>query len=200
MKKTADHNDNSVINDEVLMQFFDAKEAGKSFPDALLSAGITDTSIDLAEFHALWDMHGDFMREAHNISPSRSLLERTITALPRVAPSAVTSSSSTGYHKESSQNIFIRIIHNLDTMSQMNWKIVAPIAVFVLAVVAVVNVGGSRNPAKLAGGDANAPEAVLMDAGAPVAEVSPIARGVAPVSATLSKSVASAPVTLVSHH
>jgi hypothetical protein len=166
MKNTVNHNNEREISDEALVLFFDAKEAGKSFPDALTVAGIANTAVDLTDLHALWDMHGNLMREAHNISPSRNLLQKTLNSLG--APASVTTPTKHGYESESEQNMFIRVIHNFNTMSQMNWKIGAPIAVLVLAVVAVASVGGSKPSEKLAVNDVVKPESALMDVGAPV--------------------------------
>lgn len=142
MKKTT--NDNMEISDDTLTLFFDAKESGKSFPEALIIAGVTDDISDLSVLRSLWDMHGNIVREVHNISPSSRLLERTLEALSVGVSPVVTTSGEAGYIGESQKNTITHVRNSFNLMSQMNWKIGAPIAVLAIAVVAVMNMGADE--------------------------------------------------------
>lgn len=156
----------NTISDEGLMLFFDAKESGKSFPDALLAAGITDPTIDLTELKLFWDMHGSLTRDAHNISPDSRLLTRTLESLttsPVLHP--VTTSPHEGYTKESKKSVFNHLSNNFNAMMQMNWKIGAPIAVLLIVVTAVAGTRGSDpKPASIAMNDTVSSSATLMQA------------------------------------
>ncbi len=154
----------NIISDEGLMLFFDAKESGKSFPDALVYAGITDPTIDLAELKLFWDMHGSLTRDAHNISPDSRLLTRTLESLTATASLApVTTSPHEGYSKESKKSVFNHLSNNFNAMMQMNWKIGVPIAVLLVVVTAVAGTGSSDpQPESIAINDSVPSSAALM--------------------------------------
>ena len=183
------NNPQTTLSDEQLTLFFDAKEAGKSFPDALRTMGdLTVSESDLSELHALWDMHGMLVRNAHNISPAQSLLSRSLDAIPTV----VTGAQSPGYQGESASSAFLYITRNLNLIMNMNWKIAAPIAVVVIAVVAVTQMGKSEQPGDLAMSDPKVATtlSVNAEADAPMAK-SMAMMNTAPVSGSVDDLVAS---------
>lgn len=133
---------NNFISDEQLLTLLDAKEAGKSFPDALAQTGVGALSQeDTASLRVIWNMHGTLMNEAHNISPSRALLSRIIEGVEISASNIVTNSPVAGYNEHRTEGQFLNSNNNVKTFMQINWKIVAPIAVFVIVVVAGMSMG-----------------------------------------------------------
>ncbi len=123
------------VTDEQLLALIDSKETGVSFPDALRALPTPVTSEDDTRvLKSVWDMHGNLMREAHNISPSSALLSRILELAGTVTPT-VTESEGGGYIKKSG-NTQPNTIPSL--ILGMNWKIAAPIAVIMIAVVSVL--------------------------------------------------------------
>lgn len=171
-------NDEQFISDEQLMLLLDAKDAGKSFPDALLALGASLQNDDTKRLKAIWDMQGTLSGMAHTISPKRSTLTHILAELPQLVPDPVTTLRGAGYTEGAGQGpTFIRSIHNV---MQINWKIAAPIAVVALAVVAVLS-GGSNPGAPLATNTTavqDAPEMAMMAKGD--ADVSTMAMKMAP--------------------
>lgn len=170
--------DEQFITDDRLMLLLDAKDAGKSFPDALLALGESLPNEDTKRLKAIWDMQGTLSSMAHTISPKRSTLTHILAELPQGTPNTVTTSGGAGYTEgEGQQPAFIRSIHNV---MQINWKIAAPIAVVAIAVVAVLS-GGANKGAPLATNITSAPatpESAMMAQGD--AGVSTMAMKVAP--------------------
>jgi hypothetical protein len=137
-------NDN-FITDEQLLILLDSKEAGKSFPDALTAIGGAAFSHDETQIlKSLWNMHGDLMRTTQNISPHKALLTRIIEQSPAISRGNVTAHTDLGYTEYSAKGTFISLSNNLHSIMQMNWKIAAPIAVVVIAVVVVMSMGGKE--------------------------------------------------------
>ena len=123
------------VSDEQLLALIDSKESGVSFPDALRALPTPVTSDDDTRvLRSVWNMHGNLMREAHNISPNSALLSRILEQVG-VATPIVTGSTENGYIKESG-NARLNNIPSL--ILGMNWKIAAPIAVVLIAVVSVL--------------------------------------------------------------
>lgn len=154
--------DNRIdIDDEMLARFFDAKEAGKSFPDALLVLGDAHVSdAELSELHALWDLHGTLVRSAHNTSPDHALLMRTLGEIVAQPAPGVTRAASSGYDGASAQGAVEQINNNLNLFMNINWKILAPVAVVLIAVVVSTQMTPAAPPDQLAMNDT--PESATM--------------------------------------
>lgn len=130
MKKTTDNQ----INEEMLVHFFDAKDDGKSFPDALSVYGESLGDAEVVELRALWDLHGTLVRKSHNISPSRGMLMRALEEIS--APVTVLNHAGyVGVHAQNKESIISKS-HNL--FMNINWKIMAPLAVVLIALVASI--------------------------------------------------------------
>lgn len=180
------HTDNNEILDEQLAILVDAKEAGRSFPQALDEAGkVGELPKDLAELRAFWGLHGQLMRSAHNISPRRELLSRVLSTLPATRNSAVTEKLPGGYNGEGAQRA--PITSNVNLIMNMNWKIAVPMAVVLIAVVAVLGVGNSDSE-KLA---VNDPQVMMMSADPSAGTLAMKSMDVAPVSGDVDELIAS---------
>lgn len=139
------NNHDNFISDEQLLVFLDNKEAGKSFPDALTAIGSMTFSLEETRtLKALWDMHGDLMSEARDISPSRALLSRIIEQSEIISKKNVTTHTHLGYTGYGAKGKFISLNNNFYSIMQMNWKIATPIAVVVIAVALVMSIGGKE--------------------------------------------------------
>jgi len=135
------------ITDEQLLSFFDAKEAGKSFPDAINASGLSTPSQKETDIlRSLWEMHGNLMRQAHNTTPRHDLLVHIMERIED-APS----SSSVREKKVTSQiapqgtsvvfggmNKYFRFIEKI------NWKILVSSALILLIFVSAT---GNKNTA-----------------------------------------------------
>lgn len=140
-------NDN-FITDQELDLLLSAKEAGKSFPDALAAARPKPFSVEETRaIKEIWDIQSDFSSVAHRLSPDDRFVERLIMELPAQATHGVTRNEEKGYHEGRGQvSYFEKIMSNIDQLMQMNWKIAAPIAVVAIAVVAVLGMGEKNAP------------------------------------------------------
>lgn len=138
-------NDN-FISDEQLLTILDAKEAGKSFSDALTETGVgTLSQEDTETLRAIWKMHGSLMSEAHNISPSKAILSRIIEGAETSTSEIVTNSPIVGYNERRTDNQSINSDNYINTFMQINWKFVAPIAVLVIVVAAGMSMGDKES-------------------------------------------------------
>lgn len=144
-------NDN-FINDEQLLVLLDSKEAGKSFSDALTALGSVTFSLEETQtLKSLWDTHGNLMREAHDISPRRSLISRIIAQAEVPSVANVTTQTDQSYIQYS-QGLFISLNNKLHAIMKMNWKIASPIIAVVLIVTGVAMNGGTKDASRLAVG------------------------------------------------
>lgn len=151
------------ITEEMLMQFYDAKEAGKSFPEAVNLAQADQVLPDLTTLRDLWDLHGRLMREAHNISPDMHLLERTLLALPQLK-SSVTAAPELSYVEGVEKKRITHVNTLFAPNSETHWKIIMPVALVLLAVVTVMNIpSGEFTTTQLAVNN-ELPAPTLMDA------------------------------------
>ncbi len=157
--------DEQFITDEQLMRLLDAKEDGKSFPDALRALGPTPLpQEDTKRLKEIWDMQSTLAGMAHSFSPKRSTLTHILAELPEGRGAGVTTPLGGGYTGGDVEGF--NIIRSINNVMQINWKIAAPIAVVVLAVVAVMSSGTDRGAPLATNTQVDgAPEAAMMAAG-----------------------------------
>lgn len=136
MNDILNDNMNSPITDEQLLGLFDAKENGSTFDRALVQLSLeTLTPNEKEVVRDLWALHDTLAEAGRDVVPSAALKQRMIGD---VTPRAVT-----GYNRGRSSDRFIHLI-NLISM-QINWKFAAPVAVIMIALVAVIG-GGTKTP------------------------------------------------------
>ena len=128
------HNDaqlnTEVLSDEQLTVLLDAKEAGKSFPDALSALHVDVSSALTKDAKEFWDMHSSLMHGSSVIHPSRELLSRIVQAGGEVSPVA--------HNEHMVKTGFSALLHALFAR---DWKVIGPVLVLVIMLVAVFDNG-----------------------------------------------------------
>jgi hypothetical protein len=133
------HNEfNNIITDEQLTLFFDAKEAGKTYADALDALHLKALSqSEESEMKALWDMHDRVSGLAAEVRAPESLVKRIISETSeRISNFAVS------FPEQKQQKViaspYARTVDYLKRPIRSSWKIITPITVIFFALVGVL--------------------------------------------------------------
>jgi hypothetical protein len=129
---------NNFITDEQLTEFFDAKEAGKTYAEALDALHLKALSqSEESEMKAFWDMHDRVSGLAAEVHAPESLVKRIIgETSERISNFAVS------FPEQKQQKViaspYVRTVDYLKRPIRSSWKIITPITVIFFALVGML--------------------------------------------------------------